>query len=58
MKPTVGDLEVALVAQVYFAKRVTVADPKHAEFHREINHLLTEREELINQGLTRMNRLR
>jgi hypothetical protein len=43
--PTSHDLEVALAGQVYFAKRVTVVDPKHADFHREIDLLLTEWEE-------------
>jgi hypothetical protein len=40
---------------VHLAKRVTVADPKHAEFHEEINHLLDEWEEARKRGLTLMN---
>lgn len=51
-KPTAKDLEIALIGQVYFAKRVTYMDPRHAEFHAEINLLLDEWEELRYGDLT------
>lgn len=44
--PTQKDLEVAIIGQVYFAKRVMVTDPRHGEFHAEINLLLDEWQEL------------
>lgn len=51
-EPTRRDLERAMAGVVYFAKRVTFADPKHAEFHAELNLLLDEWEELKSQDLT------
>jgi hypothetical protein len=58
VKPSASDLETAMGAVVHLAKRVTVADPKHAEFHEEINHLLDEWEEARKRGLTLMNLFR
>jgi hypothetical protein len=41
-EPTLGEIELALKSQSYFAGRVTFRDQRHAEIHEEINHLLDE----------------
>lgn len=55
--PSVRDLEQAIAAQCFFAKRVNVNDPRHAEFHAEINLLLAEweTEKFRLRGLTLVN---
>lgn len=52
--PNARDLEQAITAQVFFAKRVMVTDPRHAEFHHEIDLLLCEweAEKFRARGLT------
>lgn len=53
-QPSKRDLERAIEAQCHFAKRVMITDPRHADFHKEINHLLDEWQVEVyrNRGLT------